>query len=84
VLHLSLDEDGSKHFLVDFEQKTLTAQAERRRVEQQNAASSRTERREQDEEDRQNDEELPTNPDDQWSVSAAVSACFCSSLQQNF
>jgi len=77
---LSSEEDGSKHFLVDFEQKTLIAQAERRRAQQQSADQNRTDQREHNEQDQHKDDEMPNNPDDQWSVSTAISACF----QQNY
>ena len=72
------DEDGSKHFLVDFEQKTLTAQAERRRIQQQSAEMSGNDRQQEDEEHEEltseKDEETPSNPDDQWSVTVTISA----------
>jgi len=72
MLYLCSDEDGSKHFLVDFEQKTLTAQAERRRAQQEKVDAEKGE-------DGKEEEEVPDNPDEQWSVTVVISVCFCRS-----
>jgi len=64
------DEDGSKNFLVDFEQKSLSAQAERRRLQLDNAGMASSEQQKPDCEDdkllTEEEEEQPDNPDQQW------------------
>ena len=89
MLYLCSDEDGSKHFLVDFEQKTLTAQAERRTAQQEKVDAANADQQRQDIEDSKliaekgkdgkEEEEMPDNRDEQWSVIAAISVCFCMS-----
>ena len=74
---LCSDEDGSKHFLVDFEQKALTARAERCRTQQQKADAANADQQKQDTEDHnltaeKGEEEESDNPDEQWSVIFAV------------
>jgi len=61
---------------VDFEQKTLTAQAERRRIRQRNTELGTADQQKPDDEDEvvsEKEEELPSNPDDQWSVAVTIS-----------
>jgi len=78
---LYTDEDGSKRFLVDFEQKNLTTQAERRKSQQQTADAGETDQQKQS---REEDEELvldteepmPDNADEQWSVIVTASTSF--------
>jgi len=77
MLCLCSDEDGSKHFLVDFEQKTLTAQAERCRTQQQKVDTANADQQKQGTEDHnltaeKGEDEEPDNPDEQWSVIVAV------------
>jgi len=67
------EEDGSKHFLVDFEQKTLTSQAERRRMQQQKSEVDTADQPILDKDDKEltsekQDEDVPSNPDEQWSA----------------
>jgi len=81
---LCSDEDGSKHFLVDFEQKTLTAQAERRRQAQQHTASEgmTDDQHEDKEQELDKEDELDDDPDKQWSLLfSTVSACYSLSLK---
>ena len=80
------EEDGSKHFLVDFEQKTLTSQAERRRMQQQKSEVDTADQPILDKDDKElasekQDEDVPSNPDEQWSV---VDNVFTYFLRQNF
>ena len=74
------DEDGSKHFLVDFEQKNLAAQAERRRMLQQRTEVAKANQQQQDEKDQEviseQEEVVPNNPDEQWSVTVTVCAYY--------
>ena len=61
---------------MDFEQKTLTAQAERRRIRQRNTELGTADQQKPDDEDEvvsEKEEELPSNPDDQWSVAVTIS-----------
>ena len=71
------DEDGSKHFLVDFEQKTLTARAERRRMQQERADVDTPDQQKQEAAGKElipeKEEEMPSNPGDQWSVADVIS-----------
>ena len=70
------DEDGSKHFLVDFEQKTLAARAQRRQLQQQKQEMARDDQQKLDDEDRdlvpEKEDEEPENPDEQWLVTVPL------------
>jgi len=83
------DEDGSKHFLVDFEQKNLRAQAERRKIRQQAADKNEAEQlkqsREEDEElTLDTEEQIPDSADEQWSVTLSFLLVFILQKSKTF
>jgi len=56
-------------------------------MQQQNAEVSRADKEVQDEDDHrvilEKDEEVPDNPDEQWSVASTIAACLTASFQVN-
>jgi len=66
---------------VDFEQKNIVAQAERRKIQQRttNNDGEMDQQKQRPEDEKKltldTEEETPENPDEQWSVLFTVSAC---------